>query len=181
MNDGQQPNGRARMQSIIDRYEGPLTGYAARITGDMESARAVVQEVFLSLCREDAIQRNGYLPQWLFTVCRNKALDVYRKNQRLWVVGDEAMEVGTSPDVDPSNIVESQEGTGRIGEMLTTLPSNQQEVIRLRFQHGLSYKEIAGVTKLSVTNVGFLIHTAIKTIRDRLGAGERSMPREKTI
>jgi RNA polymerase sigma-70 factor (ECF subfamily) len=49
------------------------------------------------------------------------------------------------------------------------LPKNQQEVIRLKFQHGLSYKEISTVTNLSVTNVGFLIHTGLKVLRERFG------------
>ena len=40
--------------------------------------------------------------------------------------------------------------------------------MRLKFQNGLSYKEIAHITNLSVTNVGFLIHTAIKTLRQRM-------------
>ena len=61
---------------------------------------------------------------------------------------------GTSADVDRA---------------LRALPPNQQEVIRLKFQHGLKYKEIAAVTGLSVSNVGFLIHTAIKQMRGTLG------------
>ena len=40
------------MQGVLAEYEGPLTRYAARITGDAELARDVVQEVFLRLCRE---------------------------------------------------------------------------------------------------------------------------------
>ena len=50
--------------------------------------------------------------------------------------------------------------------MLARLPENQQEVIRLKFQQGLSYKEISSVTGLSVTNVGFLIHTGLKRLRE---------------
>jgi RNA polymerase sigma-70 factor (ECF subfamily) len=48
------------------------------------------------------------------------------------------------------------------------LPSNQQEVFRLKFQNGLRYQEISRVTKQSVSNVGFLLHTAMKTIRRQL-------------
>jgi RNA polymerase sigma-70 factor (ECF subfamily) len=48
----------------------------------------------------------------------------------------------------------------------------QQEAVRLKFQHGLSYKEIASVLDLTVTNVGFILHTALKTLRARLGGDE---------
>ena len=75
-----------------------------------------------------------------------------------------------SDDRNPAKIVERQEGAGRAVQLLGLLPENQQEVIRLRFQNGLSYKEIAGVTKLSVSNVGYLIHTAIRTIRARIAS-----------
>ena len=50
------------------------------------------------------------------------------------------------------------------------LPNNQQEVVRLKFQNGMSYKEIAAVTELSVSNVGFLLHTALDTLRTRIAA-----------
>jgi len=44
----------------------------------------------------------------------------------------------------------------------------QQEAVYLRFQGGLSYKEIAEVTGHTVTNVGFLLHAAVKSIRAQL-------------
>jgi len=49
--------------------------------------------------------------------------------------------------------------------ILNTLPANQQEVLRLKFQGDLSYQEISRITDLSMGNVGFLIHTGLKTIR----------------
>ena len=46
------------------------------------------------------------------------------------------------------------------------LPDNQQEVIRLKFQNDLSYREISEITGLSVSNVGFLLHVGIKRLRE---------------
>ena len=64
--------------------------------------------------------------------------------------------------------VEKRETIGEIFRLLEELPKNQREVVCLKFQCDLSYKEISEVTKLSVSNVGFLIHTALKTIRKRV-------------
>ena len=72
----------------------------------------------------------------------------------------------------PPDPIERSEYTAQVFAALGTLPENQQEVIRLKFQHGLSYKEISRVTQLTVTNVGFLIHTALKTIRQRMKDSE---------
>ena len=62
----------------------------------------------------------------------------------------------------------SRQTVGRVLQLLEGLPRKQQEVVRLKFQHGLSYREIAVVTGHSQGNVGFLIHTAIKTLRQLL-------------
>ena len=169
MSNAQQSDRPEWLRSILDEYEGPLTRYAARITGDVERARDVVQETFLRFCSQDPAEVNGRVAQWLFTICRSKALDVRRKERRMQALSDVQAEVRESPDVEPSRIVESQEASGQVLQTLALLPDNQQEVIRLRFQNGLSYKDIAAVTNLSVSNVGYLIHTAIKTIRGTLG------------
>ena len=56
----------------------------------------------------------------------------------------------------------------QILQVVETLPKNQREVIYLKFQSDLSYKEISEITRLSVTNVGFLIHSAVRAIRKQM-------------
>ena len=73
-----------------------------------------------------------------------------------------------SSSPDPSDNMEQTEMLGRALKILETLPTSQQEVIRLKFQNELSYKEISQVTGLSVTNVGFLIHAGLKAIRQNM-------------
>ena len=53
---------------------------------------------------------------------------------------------------------------GRIG----ALPDRDQELLRLKFQEGLSYKQISAVTDLSVSNVGFILHKALRRLRSEL-------------
>jgi len=68
----------------------------------------------------------------------------------------------------PATSLEQEETMSQVLRVMETLPKNQREVLRLKFQCDLSYKEISEITKLSVTNVGFLIHTAIKTLRKEM-------------
>jgi RNA polymerase sigma factor (sigma-70 family) len=157
------------LASVLRQFEGPLTLYAARITRDVERARDVVQEAFLRLLDEDRYTVEPHLAEWLYTVCRNKALDVRRKESRMTALSDTAAEIEPSRDAAPDESLERQESTAKALRYLSRLPDNQQEVIRLKFQHGLSYKQISSVTNLSVTNVGFLIHTGLKTLRQRMG------------
>jgi RNA polymerase sigma factor (sigma-70 family) len=55
-------------------------------------------------------------------------------------------------------------------KLIGRLPHNQQEVVRLKFQNGFSYQEISRITSLSVGNVGFILHTALKALRSELAA-----------
>ena len=70
----------------------------------------------------------------------------------------------------PSSLLQTGEYLSRVQSMMADLSENQREVVRLKFQTGLSYREISDVTGLSVSNVGFLLHTAIKTLRQNLKA-----------
>jgi RNA polymerase sigma factor (sigma-70 family) len=71
----------------------------------------------------------------------------------------------TNHEPRPGVSLENEETHERLLQMIGELPPNQQEVVRLKFQNGFSYKEIARITELSVTNVGFLIHTAVTRLR----------------
>jgi RNA polymerase sigma factor (sigma-70 family) len=151
----------------LDAYEVRLIRYATWILSDVETAREVVQETFLRLCREERPARIAeYLGAWLFTVCRNLAFDTRKKEARMTPLGDMHLQESRGRGVDSG--LQQRETAGEIFRMLDTLPKNQREVVYLKFQCDLSYKEISDITKLSVSNVGFLIHTALKSLRKQL-------------
>ena len=157
------------VRQAIGRYERPLLAYALRLVGgDVNRARDAVQETFAKLCNHPPADVNGHLPQWLYTVCRNAALDARRKARRemsLVETADENLASAASP---PDAIAETRDSTSRVLTVLSRLTPDQQEAIRLKFQHGLSYREIAAVTGHSETNVGFLIHRGIKRLREMM-------------
>ena len=144
----------------LDLYEDALLRYATWVLRDAELAREVVQETFLRLCREERSKLTDHIAQWLFTVCRNLAFDTRKREARMTPL--ENAEIGVD-----SNL-EKREAVGEIFRMVESLPKNQREVVYLKFQCDLSYKEIAEVTKLSIGNVGFLIHTALRAIRKQV-------------
>jgi RNA polymerase sigma-70 factor (ECF subfamily) len=74
------------------------------------------------------------------------------------------------PPPRPGRSLEHAETHAAILRLIGDLPPNQQEVVRLKFQNGFSYKEIARITELSVSNVGFLIHTAVARLRTQFAA-----------
>ena len=163
------PEGRLEwIRESLDAYEGPLLRYATRILGDLESARDIVQDVFLRLCSADRASLDGRLGPWLFAVCRNRALDVCRKENRMSPLTQEEIEVRPTEEPNPRQNLERAQTARSALKFLAELPARQQEVVRLKFQEGMSYREIGRVTGNSVSNVGFLLHRALKTLRGRL-------------
>ena len=158
------------IRDVMDRHQGALLRYAARIVGDAERAGDVVQETFLRLLESGRDGHDDHLAEWLFTVCRNRALDVHRKERRMKPLSEPIERAQPAPGHAPPAVAEQREAMAAVDLAMGRLPDNQQEVLRLKFQNGFSYKEIAGITGLSVSNVGFLIHTGVSALRDRLKA-----------
>src|SRR4051795_8012937 len=104
-----QPDNGPWARRAVERYEAPLTLYAARLLGDADAARDVVQETFLRLCVQDRAVIESRLAEWLFTVCRNRALDVLRKESRMTRLSDEQVHHCASPDPGPSDVAERRE------------------------------------------------------------------------
>ena len=74
------------------------------------------------------------------------------------------------PGDDPAVRIEQRDSQHRAMDLLKHLPANQQEALRLKFQHSLTYKEIAAVMGESQANVGWLIHSGLKTLRTKMTA-----------
>lgn len=161
------------MREIMRRFELPLVQYAARIIGDRDRARDVVQETFVELQRGRREQLDHAPAKWLFTVCRNRALNVCRKEKRMTYLDQELLDTREAEQPAPFEQLEQKEASGFLLRILETLPPRQQEVVQLKFQNDLSYAEIAEITKLSVTHVGVLLHTALKTLRQRYAHASR--------
>ena len=152
----------------INEYESALINYANSIIRDSERAKDVVQETLIKLYGQDPEKVSNSLISWLFTVCRNRCFDIIRKEKRMTNMDDKKIEIIHDTADDPGKAAERSDQRIQILGFLDKLPDNQKEVIRLKFEGDMSYKEISQVTNLSVSNVGFLIHAGIKKLRGML-------------
>lgn len=71
-------------------------------------------------------------------------------------------------DRSPAQHADEHDQQHHLLGLVTALPDSQREVVQLRFQGGLAYREIADVTGHSVSHVGVLLHQAIKQLRTKL-------------
>lgn len=165
---GETTSRRDWVAETLGRYEGPLLRYAVRLLGDTETARDVVQDCFVRLCQQRAGALDGHVQEWLFTVCRRRAIDHLRRNGRMHRLDDR------EPAVEMDDPVARREEAATLMGLVRQLPARQQEVLLLKFQEGLSYKQISSITATSVGNVGYLLHHALRTLRSQLASTGRS-------
>ncbi len=156
------------VERAVSEFESPLIGYAKTIVHDLDRARDIVQDTFIRLYQQDASKVRDGLKSWLFTVCRNRALDILRKEKRLVAVDDEILAATDSGVASPSQNAAHHERVEMVRGYIARLPENQATVILLKFEKGYSYQEISDETGLTSGNVGFLIHTGMKRLREIL-------------
>ena len=160
------------IEQVLRRFEIPLLEYARRITGDNERAKDVVQETFVKFQGNGAVSPEK-TATWLFTVCRNGALNVCRKEKRITFLDERTLESHEAEQPMPFEEMEKREAAGFLMKIVSTLPPRQQEVLQLKFQNGLSYQQIAEITNTNANNVGVLIHIALRTLRTRFGGAAK--------
>jgi RNA polymerase sigma-70 factor (ECF subfamily) len=164
---------RAWVLTVLDRYEIPLTRFARRLLGDEDAARDVVQHTFLRLCdrgpepqlsEEGPEMREGRIARWLFTVCRNRAVDSLRVRQRMASVEGGRPEHCPGREPDPADLAERHDLYGRVRQVVDGLPHAQREAITL-WAEGFRNREIAQIVGTTEGNVRVLVHRALRSLR----------------
>ncbi|MGL5019167.1 MAG: RNA polymerase sigma factor, partial [Luteolibacter sp.] len=87
-------------QAMVD-HESALIGYASTILNDIDLARDVVQDTFTRLCQQDIGRVSENLKSWLFTVCRNRAFDMLRKDKRIQPLDEIPWKKFIAPELPP--------------------------------------------------------------------------------
>lgn len=161
----------------LNAHEKALLRYATTLVG-AEAARDVVQETFLELCRAERGSVEGHLVPWLYTVCKNRALSLRRRDKRRAGLEEEmGMETVHEDAGGPHGSLERKQSAQAIAGLLAELPERSREVVTLKFAGGLSYKEIAEITGLTVSHVGVILHEALGKVRARMSKLESAAQR----
>jgi RNA polymerase sigma-70 factor (ECF subfamily) len=155
------------VQQALNDYERPLIQFAYRLTGNRETARDVVQDTFVKLCSAEPAKLNGRLAPWLFTVCRNRAYDVGRQQAREKAYGNGHADAPDSAPA-PNVFAERHESMRIVVETLAKLPKKQRQVFKLKFDRGMTYREISAETGMGLATVSSHLHAAMKNIRAAL-------------
>lgn len=152
------------IESLYAAQESALLRYAQSLVHQNESAQDIVQEAFMKLHADFEAVRQ---PQaWLYRTVHNLALNHLRAGRKIVpLVTDESDQTEPSDAQPlPDEYLAQMESIGQARLSLDLLEPRSRELIRLKFEEGLSYKEISERTKLSMSNVGYLLHHALKDL-----------------
>ena len=161
----------AAFNAIVSEYEGILLRYVTRIVHHHDEAQNVVQDTFIKLFRnwDDEFKPCPKLSSWLYCVAHNCAVDHIRKEARRHLLHlrharehDEAADAGRGKGADISEAAE------RAVHALGTLGLREQQLVILKVYEDKSYAEIGEITGLTVGNVGYILHHAMKKLAEEL-------------
>jgi len=157
----------AAFEVIVSHYEGRLIRYVARIVNSEDVAQDVVQDSFIRLFRKwkDKLEPGPQVSSWLYRVAHNRAVDHIRKQSR-------RSELHKRHAVEQPDFIEPNRGAGfsigdravRAAAALKTLSERDQQLVMLKVYEEKSYKEISEITGLTTSNVGYILHYAMKKL-----------------
>lgn len=169
------------ISQLIERHRTRVYDYIRMMVKDAELADDIFQETFIKVVRvidSGRYKESGKFLSWVMRIAHNQVIDHFRAEKHNTCVNESsagydilATQRLTEGSIEDRLVGEQIEADLR--SLVAELPEEQQEVVRLRYYGGLSFKEIAEQTEVG-------INTALGRMRYAL-INLRKMIKEKNI
>ena len=158
---------------LLRRHQDRIFSYILRIIKNEDIANDIFQETFvkaIQTIRQGRYTENGKFPVWISRIAHNLIIDYYRQEK------SENVQSSDLTDVDVLNRKELCEATiedaivteqirDDVKYLIKELPALQREVLIMRYYQGLSFKEIAEITGVSINTALGRMRYAILNLR----------------
>lgn len=169
------------IEQLINRYRTRVYTYILLIVKNQHLAEDLFQDTFIKVIKsllDGKYKENGKFLSWVIRIAHNLIIDHYRKTRQLNAIPREDYQIDIFNSRKFSGItiedrLINNQITRDIKNLIDELPHDQKEVILLRHYCGLSFKEIAEHTNVS-------INTALGRMRYAL-INLRKLIREKNL
>jgi RNA polymerase sigma-70 factor (ECF subfamily) len=142
------------LRQIYDKYKGDLLKLAIFMTGNIHQSEDVVQDVFVKLAQSyDRLGVRSNIKNYLITCIINRIRTLRRDHQRHEKKERDQPAIRTSPISRPDQWAVLNEQMHLLSDAMTELSFEQREVISLRFEAGLPFRQIAKIQNRSVNTV----------------------------
>lgn len=164
-----------KLADLFRALESPLLGFAHQMVKDEQIAQDIVQDAFIRL--QANLVSVEQPKAWLYTATRRLAIDHLRRSSKVvpfaTVGGDDASSEHRDlepidPEMTPDVTTEYNERTGLMRVCIERLEPRAQALVRMKFIENLSYKQISQRMGMTVSNVGYTLHHALKSLEGEL-------------
>jgi RNA polymerase sigma-70 factor (ECF subfamily) len=153
------------LETLVQRYQGPLRYYLRRLMGSEHKAEDILQDVWMTVIRElKRLRDPGAFSVWLYRIARNRAFRLLRRQGRLPQVS-----LTENDDLPQDDRLEfTAEDAAAIHAALDNLSLEHREIIVLRFFEDMSYEQLASLIGCTTGTVRSRLHYAKKMLRKHI-------------
>jgi len=171
------------LEILIQRHRKKIYTYILLSVKNSQLAEDIFQDTFIKVInslRQGKYQDNGRFLSWVMRIAHNLIIDHFRREKQLSTVSNDHQEVDlfNSPRYSDKNVEECmihEQITEDVRMLITLLPEDQREVVVLRHYCGLSFKEIAEQTNVSINTALGRMRYALINLRRFIDEKELSL------
>lgn len=154
------------LQELYQRHGAGILSFLIDRLHDRQQAEEVLQDVMLAVWKSAAAFRGECkVRTWLLTIAHHRAIDTYHRSIPANL---SLQDVAVVDSADVAAMVERNLLYEKMTEVFRNLPTEQREVVKLIFYHGLTYAEVAQVLGVPEGTVKSRLHHARLTLRRSL-------------
>lgn len=154
---------------LIERHQQRIFGYILSKTANRDLADDIFQDTFIKIIntlKKGKYNEEGKFLPWALRIAHNLTMDYYRDKKRKktkYATDDyDILEFIGLEDANAEEKIEHEQTLNKIVSLISTLPEDQQQVLRMRIFMGLSFKEISDQTNVSInTSLGRMRYALI--------------------
>jgi RNA polymerase sigma-70 factor (ECF subfamily) len=155
---------QAAFAELFQHFAPRIKAFLMKSGSDAALAEECAQEVMATLWHKAHLfdPSRATVATWVFTIARNKRIDVLRKQRR-----PEPEELGWGPEAEPDqdDVLALQQETAQLRTAMLALPEAQRELIEKAYFGDLSHREIASQTGLPLGTIKSRIRLALDRLR----------------
>ena len=156
--DMYQQGHREAVSQLLERHTRRVRDYVRMMVKDNDVADDLTQEILIKVVKvldEGRYTDKGRFQPWLLRIAHNRVLDFFRAQKQVKTINESSVGydiLGSKNMAEPSIEEEiiSEQRAEEIRALVDELPEEQREVVKMRYYEGLSFKEIAELTGVSI-------------------------------
>jgi RNA polymerase sigma-70 factor (ECF subfamily) len=164
-----QSRDKSALAALFSHFGPRIKSMMLKLGASEALAEDLVQETFVSVWRKAALYSNqrGAASTWIFTIARNLRIDQLRRQSNKPYEDLDKLELASDAP-SGSMLAEQNQVIERVTLALTSLPPDQQEVVRLSFIHDMPHAQIAETIGVPLGTVKSRLRLAYGRLRPLL-------------